>query len=171
MNRYAQLDSWKRILGEMSYPNSAEEILNTVNSYEDTSLEEFKKDCEAFYDLYLNILDYSPTYGLSRSMNSRFNTVARILKLLGDKEPATEDEMLTLLDYLADTGGDLLRKDVNKDAEVLHLNSSTILFNKEGSLYQQVEGMIKKIAADKGLEDITSVKVVLKANSGTIHFR
>ncbi len=102
MRKYANIPTWVDIINQIQYPRSIEEIHQVVES-SGMTFEEFKSECEAFYKLYLNMLDYMKGTGFSKNMTKMFNTVARILDLIGhEPELATEEDQKVLLDFLSE---------------------------------------------------------------------
>jgi hypothetical protein len=104
MNKYAQLQPWLEIIQTLEYPRQAEEIYKAVELNGNISFEDFKSECESFYKLYLNMIEYTKSHGISKQMTRMFNTVARILDLIGhEPELATEEEQRTLFDFLVES--------------------------------------------------------------------
>ena len=165
------LDKWDEIISKLKYPRDVREIYDTVTKMQGMSFEDFKAECENFYTLYLNMLDYTKSYGVSKSMTAKFNTVARILDLIGHApELAKDTEMKVLLDYLEDTNQ--IEGETNMSEQKvasIKLNSNTISLGDDDRI--ALETILKKVASDNSIEGVENISISLTKEAGVVIFK
>lgn len=123
MEKFAQAQSWLDIIEKMPYPRTWEEIAQAIEENGNISLDEFKKECESFRKLYLDMLDFSGKGGVSKKLNSMFNVVERILDIIGhNPEEADPEEEESLFDLLIDEN----EKDVVAECNLTTKHAETV---------------------------------------------
>lgn len=96
-------NNWKNILDNLHFTDTLDIVKSKIADIsDDYTYDQFIKDCEAFYDLYIDFVGFNDDKSPSKNLQVQFHKVARILNMNGHVPDAVEQEATqSMFDYIS----------------------------------------------------------------------
>lgn len=93
---------WKNAIDLLHFTDTIESIKEKIDQLDPNySFEQFIKDCEAFYEIYIDFIGFNDDKSPNKNLQIQFHKVARLLNMYGHQPDEIEEQATeSMFDYL-----------------------------------------------------------------------